>query len=169
MTGATLTDRLSVTTIARRLDLVPTVADWLWREWWRRTGRTLEEAEAVYAACRAEVGAPQTLVLLSGGTPIGTATLARHDLEERPDLTPWLAGVFVVPEARGRGHVGHLLTAFDEACRAASIKTAWLYTNTAVLLYLQAGWRVAEVIQRSGKLPTTLMRRDFPIEGSDSN
>lgn len=161
MTETTPTDRLSVTTIARRPDLLPVVADWLWREWWRPRGRTLEETEAVYAACRAEVGPPQTLVLLSGGTPIGTATLARTDLEERPDLTPWLAGVFVVPEARGRGHVRHLLAAFDGACRAASIETAWLYTDTAERVYVRAGWRFAETVQRPGKPPTTLMRRDL--------
>ena len=100
-------------------------------------------------------------VLLSGEMPVGTATLARKDLEERPDLTPWLAGVFVVPEARGRGYVSHLLQAFDDACRAASIETAWLYTNTAERVYLRAGWAVAEIVQRRDKLPTTLMRRDL--------
>ena len=100
-------------------------------------------------------------VLLSGETPVGTATLATTDLAERPDLTPWLAGVFVVAEARGRGYVSHLLRAFDEACKTASIERAWLYTNTAERVYLRAGWEVAEIIQRRGKLPTTLMQRDF--------
>ena len=93
-------------------------------------------------------------------------TLARRDLDERPDLTPWLAGVFVIPEARGRGYVKHLLAAFDEACRAASIRTAWLHTNTAKRVYLRAGWHVAEVIQRQGKLPVTLMRWDLLSEDS---
>ena len=95
--------------------------------------------------------------------PAGTATLATKDLAERPDLTPWLAGVFVIPEARGRGYVRRLLAAFDGACRAASIRTAWLYTNTAERVYLRGGWQVAETIHRQGKLPTTLMRRDFRL------
>lgn len=157
-----MTERLVVTTIARRPDLLPVVADWLWREFWQRTGCSLEQAQAIYADCRAEVGAPQTFVLLADGTPVGTATLATEDLEERPDLTPWLAGVFVVPEARGRGYVTHLLAAFDAACRAASIRTAWLYTSTAERTYLRGGWQVAEVIGRPGQPPVTLMRRDFP-------
>ena len=156
-----MTERLVVTTIAKRPDLLPIIADWLWREWWQHRGRSLEQTQAVYAECRAEIGAPQTFVLLAGEKPIGTATLARKDLEERPNLTPWLAGVFVVPEARSRGHVRCLLAAFDEACRAASIRTAWLYTNTAERVYLRGGWHVAEIVQRQGKRPTTLMRRDF--------
>ncbi len=101
------------------------------------------------------------LVLLSHDKPIGTVTLARKDLDERPNLTPWLAGVFVVPEARGQGYVHHLLHAFDQACTAASIKTAWLYTNTAERTYLRAGWQIAETIHRPAKSPVTLMRRDL--------
>lgn len=169
MTEPTRTERLVVTTIARRPDLLPVVADWLWREWWQRRGRSLEQTQAIYADCCAKVGAPQTFVLLADDTPVGTVTLARRDLDERPDLTPWLAGVFVVPEARGRGYVTHLLAAFDDACRAASITTAWLYTNTAERVYLRGGWQVAETIQRQGKLPTTLMRRDLLGETSFSS
>ncbi len=164
MTEPVPTGRMAVTTIAKRPDLLPVVAGWLWREWWRQRGRSLEQTQAIYAACCAGVGAPQTFVLLADETPAGTATLARRDLEERPDLTPWLAGVFVVPEVRGRGYVTHLLAAFDEACRTASIRTAWLYTNTAERVYLRGGWQVAEIVQRQGKRPTTLMRRDFTSE-----
>ncbi len=161
MTEPVPAERLAVATIAERPDLLPVVADWLWREWWQRKGFSLEQTQAIYADCCADVGAPQTFVLLADGMPVGTATLATKDLAERPDLTPWLAGVFVIPEARGRGYVRRLLAAFDGACRAASIRTAWLYTNTAERVYLRDGWQVAETVQRQGKLPTTLMRRDF--------
>jgi GNAT superfamily N-acetyltransferase len=169
MTDPPSSGSLAVTTIAKRPDLLPIVAEWLWREWWERRGRTLAETQAIYATCCAGIGAPQTFVLLSGDIPIGTATLARKDLEERPDLTPWLAGVFVVPGARGHGCVRHLLTAFDEACRAASIETSWLYTNTAERIYLRAGWTVAELIERPNRPPATLMRRDFTHKTITSN
>lgn len=154
-------ERLEIDTIAKRPDLLPVIANWLWHEWWKTWGRTLEETQAIYAECRAEIGAPQTFILLANDIPIGTVTLARKDLDLKPDLTPWLAGVFVVPERRGRGYVRHLLEAFDEACRLASIKTVWLYTNTAEHVYLRAGWQVAEIIHRPSKLPITLMRRDY--------
>ena len=51
--------------------------------------------------------------------------LVAHDLDERPDETPWLAGVFVSPEARGRGHVIHLIQAVEAACRAAASAVVW--------------------------------------------
>ena len=161
--------RLRVTTTRERPDLLPIVAEWLWREWWERKGRTLQQTQAIYADCVAERGAPQTFVLLEGDLSVGTVTLARKDLDERPDLTPWLAGVFVIPDRRGRGYVSHLFTEFEAACRAASVEVAWLYTNTAERVYLRAGWNAAEVIQRPGRPPVTLMRRIVPSGPSISD
>jgi GNAT superfamily N-acetyltransferase len=155
--------RLHVTTIRQRPDLLPIVATWLWREWWQRRGHTLQQTEEVYAQCVAETGAPQTFVLLEDDLAVGTATMARKDLEERPDLTPWLAGVFVTPERRGQGHASHLLTAFERACQAASVRVAWLYTNSAERVYLRAGWETVELIERPGSLPVKLMRRAIPL------
>jgi GNAT superfamily N-acetyltransferase len=103
---------------------------------------------------------------LADDVPVGTASLALQDLEERPDLTPWLAGVFIIPEMRGRGCAYRLLEAFDEACYAAYIETAWLYTSGVEPLYLKAGWQVAETIERPTKWSVTVMRRDFPKQES---
>lgn len=164
MTGHPSEAAVAVTTLAARPDLLPVVAGWIWREWWRRRGHSLEQTHSAFAPRRVEFGPPQTFVLLVDGTPVGTATLAAQDLEERPDLSPWLAAVFVVPEARGRGHARHLLAAFDAACRAASVPTAWLYTNTAERVYRRAGWQAVETIHRQGKLPVTLMRRDLSVQ-----
>jgi GNAT superfamily N-acetyltransferase len=145
--------------IADRPDLVPTVAQWLWHEWWRDVGHTLEATRDAVAASVSPLGPPQTFVLLVDDEPVGTASLVAHDLEERPDLTPWLADVFVIPEARGRGHVIHLIQAVEAACRSAGIGTVWLYTAGAERVYARAGWRTVEAIQRQGRRPVTLMRR----------
>ena len=147
--------------IADRPDLVPTVADWLWHEWWRDAGETLDATRNAIAASVSPSGPPQTFVLLVDGDPIGTASLVSRDLDERPNLTPWLDGVFVVPEARGRGHVMHLIRAVEDACRSAGIGTVWLNTADAERVYARAGWHSVEAIQRQGRRPVTLMRRDL--------
>ena len=111
---------------ADRTDLVPVVARWLWEEFSRQSGRPLERVHERIAASTATCGPPQTFVLLVDDRPIGTASLVDHDLDTRPDLTPWLAGVFVVPEARGRGHAARLIGAVEAAGRAAAIPSLWL-------------------------------------------
>jgi GNAT superfamily N-acetyltransferase len=146
---------------------VPIVAGWLWHEWWHQDGYTLEQTEDAVAASASPSGPPQSFVLLVDGKPIGTASLVTHDLDERSNLTPWLAGVFVIPEARGRGHVVHLIQAVEAACRSAAIPVVWLYTAGAERVYARAGWHGVETIQRHGRRPVTLMRRDLTSEGSD--
>jgi hypothetical protein len=137
-------------------DLVPIVASWLWNEWWHQDGYTLEQTHDAVAGSVSPSGPPQSFVLLVDGKPTGTASLVVHDLDERPDLSPWLAGVFISPEARGRGHVIHLIQAVE-----AAIPVVWLYTAGAERVYARAGWHSVESVQRRGRRPVTLMRRDL--------
>lgn len=99
---------------SERPDLVPVVARWLWEAFWPDE-TPLAYVEGVVAASVAETGCQQTFVLLADGGPVGTASLVEHDLDERPDLTPWLAGVYVAPAMRGRGYAGRLIGAVEDA------------------------------------------------------
>lgn len=152
---------MPVATLATRPDLLPIVAGWLWHAFWRDDGYTLDQTIATYAECVAPAGAPQTFIVLDGATPVATATLARHDLDERPNLSPWLAGVYVVPHARNRGHARTAIAAVEAAIRAAGIPAAWLYTSTAEGLYTRLGWQAVEQVPRLGRGPVTLMRKGF--------
>ncbi len=154
---------MRIVSVAERRDLVPVVADWLWQEFWRSDGYALEDTAAAVAAATADIGPPQTFVLLVDGRPVGTASLAAEDLDERPQLTPWLAGVLVIPQARRRGYAGHLIRAVERACRTASIPAAWLYTNSAEALYARAGWKAVEIVARQAKSPVTLMRKELLV------
>ena len=143
---------------SERPDLIPTVAAWVWEAFWGRDGYTLEHVEGVYRSFTAEVGPQQAFVLLIDERPVGVASLVFGDLEERPDLSPWLAGVFVAPEARGRGHVAGLIRAVEDAARAGGVPILWLYTSSAERIYARAGWRTVEAIEHNGR-PAVLMQR----------
>jgi GNAT superfamily N-acetyltransferase len=147
--------------VAERPDLVQMVAQWLWDEWHLDAGETFDAIRDAVAASVSPFGPPQTFVLLVDEQPVGTASLIADDLDERPSLTPWLAGVFVIPEARGRGHVVHLIQAVETACRSAGVGTLWLHTANAERVYARAGWHTVEVVERQGRRPVTLMRRDL--------
>jgi predicted N-acetyltransferase YhbS len=149
----------AIVNIAVRPDLVPVVAGWLFEAFWRQEGHEL--AEVVDALRQsAPAGMPQSFVLIAGGEAAGTASFAAHDLDERPDLTPWLAGMFVAPAHRRRLHAAMLVKAVEQAAREADVKTLWLYTNSAEALYARAGWERAGTISHLG-VPKTLMRRNL--------
>ena len=152
---------LQLVTIVERPDLAAIIAPWLWDEFWRDDSYSLQQVHERVAGSVARYGPPQCFVLLDNGAAIGTAGLAFQDLDERPDLSPWLAGVFVVPEARNRGHGTRLVATVEAACRSAGIDSLWLYTGTAERLYARIGWREVGIVERQDKPPVTLMQRDL--------
>ena len=122
--------------VSKRPELAPLVAEWRVSAFFDRPGGyTVEEMTALILA--PPVGPKETFVLFDGDRPVGTAGLLRSDLESRPDLTPWLGGLFVEPAFRGRGHATALVRQVEEFARAASVPVLWLYTLHAEGLYLR--------------------------------
>lgn len=141
--------------------LAPLVARWLVAAFQADDGLSV-------AAMTARILAPpegpeESFVLFDAdGTPVGTASLARHDLDSRPDLGPWLAGVFVLPGHRGQGHAAALVRHVEGFAAARGVARLWLFTNTAAELYARLGWQDAgpERTRRSGQV-VRLMHRDL--------
>ncbi|MGX7705801.1 GNAT family N-acetyltransferase [Methylobacterium sp. Gmos1] len=149
----------AIVTVTEGSDLVPVTARWRWEAFARGQGRSLAEVTAAEAVGAAAPSMPRTFVLLADDEPVGMASLAAHDLETRPDLTPWLAGVFVAPHARGRGHAVRLVAAVEAEAMSRGIPTLWLYTRSAEGLYARIGWRNVETFPYREKM-YALMRRD---------
>ena len=149
-----------VVTIAERPDLGPLVANWLWDAFWHPNGHPLEEVREIVAAATAEIGTPQCFVLLAGEVPCGTASFVAADLELRPEIGPWLAGVYVVPEARGQGCAQRLVTTVEDAARQAGNTSLFLYTNDAQTLYEKLGWYAIEETM-DARRSVTIMQRDL--------
>jgi GNAT superfamily N-acetyltransferase len=131
--------------IAEHREWVSTIARWHWEEWGHHdpTG-SLQSWTAGLAERTSPAGIPTTFVAVDGDQPIGSACLVEHDMSTRPDLSPWLAGVFVVPEQRRRGIGSALVEHAARAAAAFGTRTLFLYTNGAERVYAQLGWRVRE-------------------------
>jgi GNAT superfamily N-acetyltransferase len=128
-----------IETTSGRPDLAPIVAAWLVKEFGYPGGRTPEQVTARILA--PPNGPEETFVLFEQDKPVGTASLTHDDLASRPDLTPWLAGVFIEPAARGRGYATALVRQVEAFAAAAAVPTLWLYTWTAEPLYTRLGWQ----------------------------
>ena len=70
-----------------------------------------------------------------------TTSPAASDLEERPQLTPWVAAVWVEPHARARGVGGALVGRAARDCFALGIARAYLCARPALTsFYERLGW-----------------------------
>ncbi|MGE8154803.1 GNAT family N-acetyltransferase [Pseudomonas vancouverensis] len=82
---------------------------------------------------------------------LGGAALARADLAHRPDLGPWLACVFVTPQARGTGLAQRLIEGICAKARDNGVSRIYLHTQDRSDYYAQRGWSALERFQAWGK------------------
>src|SRR5262245_8378622 len=54
------------------------------------------------------------LVAKADGEPVGTCLLVESEIEPNHDVSPWLAGLFVVPEYRRKGAGAALVRAIED-------------------------------------------------------
>jgi GNAT superfamily N-acetyltransferase len=74
------------------------------------------------------------------GQALGTAALRVHDLEGREDLTPWLGGVFVLPQHRRRGIGQALCAVVEEKAASLAVSALYLFTLDRQAWYARLGW-----------------------------
>ena len=100
------------------------------------------------------------LVAKADGEPVGTCLLAESEIEPNHDVSPWLAGLFVVPEYRGKGVGAALVRAIEDQARQRELSRVYLYTTHAVGFYKRLGWKVMDRTNWQG-FDTALMVRDL--------
>jgi GNAT superfamily N-acetyltransferase len=141
-----------------RPDLVPVVARWAHEEFWARLGKTFEEIERLFTPVTRTTWLPRTFVLMEDEIPVGMASITEHDLETRPQWTPWLTAVVVDRDARGRGHSRTLVRLIEDFARENAVEILWLYTWSAEALYAKLGWRAVERLQHNGREVAVMSR-----------
>ncbi len=141
-------------------DAIPTLARWHHAQWaWCTPHLTVEDRIRGFEE-RARCGRiPTGLVALVDGSVVGLACLVAHDLDSRPDLSPWLASVFVVEAFRGRG-IGSALSerTAEETVRLGHDRL-FLLTFDKVSFYVRLGWSVLDTAVYADT-PATIMVRE---------
>ncbi|MBK5534157.1 GNAT family N-acetyltransferase [Pseudomonas sp. TH08] len=142
-------------------ELIEELAELNFKEWGEfRPGDTLEaRTERMRAAC-GKGAIPSVVVAIEKGTLLGGALLIDSDMKTRPELTPWLAGVYVKTEQRGRGVASQLVKRIVEEAAALGVPQLYLYTDAAQSLYARLGWEVIEDVVYED-LPVTVMKYTF--------
>lgn len=96
-------------------------------------------------------GSWQSLIAVEGEHLLGSASLARDDLPSRPELSPWLACVYVRPECRGQGLAERLIEAICARARDLGHDRLYLHTHDRADYYARRGWQALEDFQAYGK------------------
>lgn len=130
---------------------IPTLARWHHDQWSYLDVGVSVERRAAALARHGKGEIPTTVIALSAAqdeTPgeilLGSASLIAHDMDTRPDLSPWLASVYVAPAQRGQGIGSALVRRIVEEARRLDCPMIYLFTPDKEAFYTRLGWRVID-------------------------
>ena len=110
-----MSDRPTISDLGRKPEFFDTVADRIWRAWWKDRGFPLSYIAGRLAENLTGDPLPIALVAHDGANFLGTSSVIASDLEDLPQYTPWVAAVWVDPAHRAR-RVGRALVARAADC-----------------------------------------------------
>jgi N-acetylglutamate synthase-like GNAT family acetyltransferase len=124
---------------------LPTLAQWHQAQWsYLNPGENLHHRIARMQAYLDEHFIPSTFVAVNASLA-GSAAIVAHDMDTRPELSPWLASVYIAPDYRHQGVATELIKHVQQQARQHGIKELYLFTpDEKVAFYLQRGWQLVE-------------------------
>jgi len=135
----------AVSDLRQRPEFFGVVADRIWRAWWRARCIPLDAISSRLQDNLKAAAIPFSLVAHDGEIFLGTASVIASDLSERPQLTPWVAAVWVERSARRCGIGSTLVNRASRDCLALGFKSAYLCAQPRMThFYERLGWTIVE-------------------------
>lgn len=137
--------RFTISDLRRQPRFFDIVADRIWQAWWQPNGFPRDRIVAGLTENIADTAIPFALVAHDGERFLGTCSVIASDLEERPQLTPWIAAVWVEEDARGHGIGAALVNRAADDCFALGEKHIYLCARPPMAgFYQRLGWIMIE-------------------------
>lgn len=141
---------------------LPEVAHWIYTEFIETLRPTLTRAAVIAALQERQAQTlPLTYLGVVDGTCVATVSLVGNDLGARPEWSPWLASLYVLPAMRGQGCARRLIDHIQSVAAGLGHTTLYLRTETAAAYYRRLGWRQIDALTDEFQLFTEVFARDL--------
>jgi N-acetylglutamate synthase-like GNAT family acetyltransferase len=148
---------MKIVRLATRADLLPVVSRWV-VEAFAEPGTPVDARVDALREMFSESAYPFSLVAIDDdGTPLGCVHGVESELDDRPELQPFIAALYVERPSRGRSVGSQLLAAAERECAAAGFSEAYLCAWNDQRWYERRGWQV--IAARVGDRGVPLMRK----------
>jgi N-acetylglutamate synthase-like GNAT family acetyltransferase len=136
---------VTISDLRQRPEFFDVVADRIWQAWWKADGQPLDYISGRLRENLNAEPVPLALVAHEEATFLGTASVIASDLAERPQLSPWVAAVWVEPQVRRRGVGAALVDHAAQACFGLGIRRVYLCARPQrASFYEGLGWTAIE-------------------------
>lgn len=130
-----------------------TLAAWHHDEWsYLNPGKTLADYQLGMQEYLAEGEIPSMLIAVEGDQLLGSSSIIASDMDDQPQLTPWLANVYVHADQRGRGLGAALVKAAMGMAARLQLTQLYLFTPDQETFYTRLGWRRLSQVTPASRL-----------------
>ena len=152
---------MQISTLKEKPHYLLPLAQWHHAEWsYLNPDRSLDERiEEMREDLLGKV-IPTTFVAEGDGELLGSACILADDMSTHPELSPWLASVYVEQQHRMKGIGSVLVKQVMRHAKENGVKHLYLYTPDQAQLYARLGWQVFSEELYNGT-PVTVMSIDF--------
>jgi N-acetylglutamate synthase-like GNAT family acetyltransferase len=134
--------KMEIINLKEALEYFDKIAEYHQEEWVHlNDGETLEKRKVRMQPYLNDEFIPTMYAAIEDEDIIGTAAIIECDLDERSDLTPWMASVYVFPAHRKKGYSKVLVKHVMKEAKRNNINKIYLYTENADELYARLGWK----------------------------
>ena len=142
---------MEIVSLADRKEFISELARLHHAEWKHlNPSLTLEGRAKAIADAAGQEGIPSIFIAVSGSQLVGSAALVRNDMDTKPELSPWLAAVYVKERFRHQGVATSLIARCEDEAVRSNASTWYLYTEFASKLYEKLGWHHMERSEYQG-------------------
>lgn len=137
---------------------IPTIAQWHHDQWgYLNPSGTLEKRIERMQRYLSGEAIPSMYICVEGDKVLGTAALVESDMDSHPELSPWLASVYVHADYRKRGIGALLVNKVVAVAKTLGHSPLYLFTPDQAHFYENLGWQfIAQESYRGGN--ATLMK-----------
>jgi GNAT superfamily N-acetyltransferase len=131
-----------LTNLVETPELVSLLAEWQHRQFsYLARAISLEQRAQRFQQHLQPSKIPTTFVAWVDDKPVGCAGLVANDMHILPTWTPWLAGVYVLPDQRRAGIGSLLVQRVLQMAHAHHYARCYLYTHDREAFYRARGWQ----------------------------
>ncbi|MBT4889397.1 MAG: GNAT family N-acetyltransferase [Rhodospirillales bacterium] len=151
--------KLKIKKLHKVPEFIETCAQWNYLEWKEKLGFCLDDSVEWVRQVTFSTQGEFAVIAFWDETPVGMNFLERNDANERPELTPWLSGVYVTPDYRGKGIGSALIKAIEDLAYDEGYKEIYLHTPNVEEIYTKLGWQTFDEFNREKSGRHAVMRK----------
>ena len=136
---------------------IPTLAVWHHQEWsYLNPGGSVQTRIEKMNNYLSGMPIPKMFVWVDAQNVIGSAGILKCDMDSKPELTPWLASVFVKPDCREKGIGAALVKRVMGHASEQGFSELFLFTPNKENFYKKLGWQTVSKEDYRGEQVTVM-------------